>query len=162
RHDMPYPRVYARVRWGHVPGVRHGGRWWLRQDARRAEGRRYVSVGERCGAPADELVNSPSQKRRTGLVGRGGAAPLARRPQLPPTLRGAERFPQDLRARCVGSGRRVRGPDGDRTAWHHCVSATGLGRPRRRPRQPDLEARGVLTTRWLAVPFHDAWPAARI
>src|SRR2546421_10341993 len=33
RHGMPYQRVYDWVRGGHVAGVRHGGRWWVRRDA---------------------------------------------------------------------------------------------------------------------------------
>jgi hypothetical protein len=33
RYGIPYQRAYGWVRWGHLAGVRHGGRWWVPRDA---------------------------------------------------------------------------------------------------------------------------------
>jgi putative ABC transport system substrate-binding protein len=35
QHGLSYHQVYGWVRWGHLAGVRHGGRWWVRRDAPR-------------------------------------------------------------------------------------------------------------------------------
>src|SRR3954464_4074275 len=35
QHGTTYHQVYGWVRWGHVVGVRHGGRWWIPRTAPR-------------------------------------------------------------------------------------------------------------------------------
>jgi hypothetical protein len=40
QHGATYHQVYGWVRWGHLTGARHGGRWWVRRDAPRPHLRR--------------------------------------------------------------------------------------------------------------------------
>jgi hypothetical protein len=114
QHGLPYQRVYGWMRWGHVAGVRHGGRWWVPRDASQPTLRRggwgqeerlrviraqrspesWRGTWDRVAAAARV---DPEQRREMGRC--GGSSPKRRR-NHGPCLACGER-PATVKGRCA-------------------------------------------------------------
>jgi hypothetical protein len=115
-HGATYQQVYGWVRWGHLPGERLGGRWWVPREAPRPrvrkggwdQGERLRVINAqrsleswqalwRAAAASAAAKIDPARRREMGR--KGGSSPKKRR-NHGPCLACGER-PATVKGRCA-------------------------------------------------------------